>query len=74
MTETPDEASSALVSQLFNSGRAATAISGPWFLSQIDRGVPYAVAPMPMSLSGRDCSRATMPQPAVRRTAKRPRR
>src|SRR5207302_4746483 len=56
----PDEASSALVSQLFNQGRAATTISGPWFLSQIERGVPYAVAPMPrVSATGRPAAPLT---------------
>ena len=35
------------VAQLFNSGRAATAVSGPWFINDIDPGVPWAVAPLP---------------------------
>ncbi len=49
----PDEATSALVTQLFNDGGAATVISGPWFAGEIDPGVDYAVSPLPViSASG----------------------
>ncbi len=44
----PREADPALVTQLFRSGRAATAISGPWFASDIGDAVEYTVAPLPV--------------------------
>ncbi len=43
----PEEASGALVSQLFVSGRAATAISGPWLAAELGGHVRYVVAPLP---------------------------
>ncbi len=44
----PQEASGALVKTLFNDGRAAMVISGPWFAGEIDPRVHYAVAPLPV--------------------------
>lgn len=44
----PQDMTSVLVTQFFNQGRAATVISGPWFIGEIDRGVPYGVAPLPI--------------------------
>ncbi len=44
----PEETNGALVTQLFNEGRAAMVVSGPWFLGEIEDGVPYAVAPLPV--------------------------
>lgn len=43
----PEEMSAVMVAQFFNDGRAASIISGPWFLGQINPGVPFAVAPLP---------------------------
>lgn len=43
----PDEASGSLVSQLFTTGRAAAAISGPWLAAELGDRVPYRVAPLP---------------------------
>lgn len=43
----PEEPTAVLVAQLFNEGRAATVINGPWFVGQIEPGVPYGVAPLP---------------------------
>jgi arabinogalactan oligomer/maltooligosaccharide transport system permease protein len=43
----PEEASGALVSELFKSGRAATVMSGPWFASDVGDAVPYRVVPLP---------------------------
>lgn len=43
----PEETSGALVTQLFNEGRAAMVLNGPWFLGEIE-GVDYGVAPMPV--------------------------
>lgn len=44
----PEEASGALVSELFRSGRAAAVISGPWFASDIGDALPFRVAPLPL--------------------------
>ena len=44
----PAESSSVVATQLFNDGRAAMTINGPWFLGEIAPGVPYAVAPLPI--------------------------
>lgn len=43
----PQEATSALVTQLFNDGKAAMVINGPWFLGEIKKDVPFAVAVLP---------------------------
>ncbi len=50
----PEEANGALVTQLFNEGRAAMVVSGPWFLGELDPEVPFAIAPLPeVSATGR---------------------
>ncbi|WP_077407038.1 extracellular solute-binding protein [Microbulbifer agarilyticus] len=50
----PEEPSSTLVTSLFNQGRAAMVISGPWMLGEIDPGVNYRVVSLPVnSESGR---------------------
>jgi arabinogalactan oligomer/maltooligosaccharide transport system permease protein len=43
----PEEPTGALVTQLFNDGKADLVISGPWFLGEIDKGVDFGVAPLP---------------------------
>lgn len=43
----PDEATGVLVTQLFNEGKAATAINGPWFLGELDPGLDFGLAPLP---------------------------
>ena len=43
----PDEASGAVVGELFKTGKAATAISGPWFASDLSGGLEYRVVPLP---------------------------
>ncbi|MDB4992967.1 MAG: Maltose/maltodextrin transport permease ue [Myxococcaceae bacterium] len=43
----PEEPSDALVASLFKSGRAATAISGPWFQSDVKDQVKYRIQPLP---------------------------
>ncbi|GMU63271.1 MAG: hypothetical protein AMXMBFR34_50340 [Myxococcaceae bacterium] len=43
----PQEVSGALVKSLFNEGRAAMVISGPWFAGEIDASVKYQVTPLP---------------------------
>lgn len=43
----PEEPTGALVGELFNDGKAAAVIQGPWFLGEIDASVDYAVAPLP---------------------------
>ncbi|MBI4347008.1 MAG: extracellular solute-binding protein, partial [Elusimicrobia bacterium] len=44
----PSEASGALVKSLFNEGRAAMVISGPWFAGEISPAIRYAVRPFPV--------------------------
>ena len=44
----PARAEGPLVASLFNDGQAATAISGPWFITGIDKSVPWAVAELPI--------------------------
>lgn len=44
----PEEADGTLVSHLFNSKQAAFAINGPWFLGELDKDLPYAIAPLPI--------------------------
>jgi len=36
------------VASYFNDGKAASVISGPWFITQIGPDVPWAVAPLPV--------------------------
>ncbi len=43
----PEEAQGSLVTDLFASGRAATAISGPWLASDLGDRVHYRVVPLP---------------------------
>jgi arabinogalactan oligomer/maltooligosaccharide transport system substrate-binding protein len=43
----PAEPSSALITSLFNEGKAAMVFSGPWFLGEIAPGIDYAVASLP---------------------------
>ena len=43
----PDEATGVLVTQLFNEGKAALAVNGPWFLGEIGDDVDFGVAPLP---------------------------
>lgn len=44
----PQEVSGALVKSLFNEGRAAMVISGPWFTGEIEPHVKYRIAPLPI--------------------------
>lgn len=43
----PQEVSGALVKSLFNDGRAAMVISGPWFTGEIEPTVSYRIVPLP---------------------------
>jgi len=43
----PAEPSTALITSLFNGGKAAIVFSGPWFLGEIAKGVDYGLAPLP---------------------------
>jgi len=43
----PREVSGALVKSLFNEGRAAMVISGPWFTGEIDPKIDYRIVPLP---------------------------
>jgi len=43
----PAEPSTALVTSLFNEGKAAIVFSGPWFLGEIAKGIDYGLAQLP---------------------------
>jgi len=43
----PAEPSTALITNLFNTGKAAMVFSGPWFLGEIADGVDFGLAPLP---------------------------
>ncbi|MEJ2602078.1 MAG: extracellular solute-binding protein [Gammaproteobacteria bacterium] len=43
----PDDPSAALISSLFNTGKAAIVFSGPWFLGEIEQEIDYGLAPLP---------------------------
>jgi arabinogalactan oligomer / maltooligosaccharide transport system substrate-binding protein len=43
----PAEPTTALITSLFNEGKAAMVFSGPWFLSDLAKGVDYGLAPLP---------------------------
>ena len=43
----PPEPSTALITSLFNGGKAAMVFSGPWFLGEIDKSIDYGLAPLP---------------------------
>jgi arabinogalactan oligomer/maltooligosaccharide transport system substrate-binding protein len=44
----PADPSSTLIASLFNEGKAAIVFSGPWFLGEVQDGVRYAIAPLPL--------------------------
>lgn len=48
----PADPTSVTASAMFSDGRTAMVISGPWFRSEIDPRVPYAVAPIPAAPGG----------------------
>jgi arabinogalactan oligomer / maltooligosaccharide transport system substrate-binding protein len=43
----PAEPSTALITSLFNEGKAAMVFNGPWFLGEIAKGIDYGIAPLP---------------------------
>jgi maltose-binding protein MalE len=43
---TPEDAQASLIASLFNEGRAATVVSGPWFMGEI-ANVPWKVTTLP---------------------------
>jgi arabinogalactan oligomer / maltooligosaccharide transport system substrate-binding protein len=43
----PKEPSSALITALFNEGKAAMVFSGPWFVGEIAKGVDFGLATLP---------------------------
>jgi arabinogalactan oligomer/maltooligosaccharide transport system substrate-binding protein len=43
----PAEPSTALVTSLFNEGKAAIVFNGPWFLGEISPNIQYGLAPLP---------------------------
>jgi arabinogalactan oligomer/maltooligosaccharide transport system substrate-binding protein len=44
----PPEASGILLSTLFDDGKAAMVLAGPWFIGEIRPGLPFGVAPLPI--------------------------
>ena len=44
----PAEADAALTATLFAEGKAAMAVSGPWFIADIPAGVPYTITTLPV--------------------------
>lgn len=44
----PADPTGALVTQLFNAGKVAFTVNGPWFLGEIAPGVEFAVSPLPV--------------------------
>lgn len=44
----PTEPSEALVSSMFNEGKAAMVINGPWFVGEIDKKINYGLAVLPV--------------------------
>ncbi|KUJ83621.1 hypothetical protein AWR36_007160 [Microbulbifer flavimaris] len=52
----PEEPNSTLVTNLFNQGRAAMVISGPWLLGEIDPSIDFGVAPLPRLVGERPLS------------------
>lgn len=44
----PEEMTNTLVTTLFNEGKAAMVINGPWFRGEIDPGIKYGVALLPV--------------------------
>jgi len=44
----PADADTPMVASLFNAGKAATAISGPWFITDIANGVPWQAVTLPV--------------------------
>ena len=48
----PPDINDAMVTSMFNDGRAAMVVNGPWFLGEIDDGVDYGVALLPQITDG----------------------
>jgi arabinogalactan oligomer/maltooligosaccharide transport system substrate-binding protein len=46
----PAEPSTALITALFNQGKAAMIFTGPWFLGEIDPSIDWGLAPLPVAV------------------------
>lgn len=44
----PAEPSTALITSLFNEGKAGMVFSGPWFLGEVAKNIDYGLAPLPL--------------------------
>ncbi|RME56721.1 MAG: extracellular solute-binding protein, partial [Deltaproteobacteria bacterium] len=44
----PEEITATLVTSLFNEGKAAFVISGPWFMAELNKDLPFGVAVLPI--------------------------
>jgi len=44
----PSDANGALVTEMFNQGKAAMVVNGPWFIAELRPDLPYALTPLPI--------------------------
>ncbi len=66
----PQESTSVLVTSLFNEGKAAMVINGPWFRAELKEGLNYGVAPLPVVSATNQPARPFMGSEAVLMSAK----
>ena len=65
----PADPTGALVVDLFNRGKAAMVINGPWFVGDIDRDVPFRLGTLPVVSATRQPARPFLTIEAVMVTA-----
>ncbi|MFM7203878.1 MAG: extracellular solute-binding protein [Myxococcota bacterium] len=61
----PEEVTSTLQTSLFNDGKVAMVINGPWFTAEIKPGLNYGVAPLPTISANNQPARPFMGSEAV---------
>jgi arabinogalactan oligomer / maltooligosaccharide transport system substrate-binding protein len=66
----PQEITNVLVTTLFNQGKAGLVISGPWFRGEIEPGLDYGVAPLPVISSVQRPARPFMTSEGIVLSAK----
>ncbi len=66
----PQESTSVLVTSLFNEGKAAMVINGPWFRAELKPGLNYGVAPLPIVSATQQPARPFMGSEAVLMSAR----
>lgn len=65
----PEEPTAALVTQLFNDGKAAMVINGPWFLGEIDSSISVGLAPLPIVSESNEPARPYLTVEAIQISA-----